>query len=302
MVRSTSSTADGPELHDVLRQLHRRVELREVHHAERARRRQRRELQVQPLEPGERAFRADQQVRGVGVRRTEMIEVVAGDLAQHLGKARFDLGLFAFDRDSAVCATELEIFAGAREASSSGPKRQRSPSDGHGVDREHVVHHVAVGDRARAAGVVAGHAAERRLRAGGHVDRKPQAVRRAASRSARPAPRRAARRAVPRLARRARRARSGTCEWSMTSAAPTVWPHCELPAPRGRTGTPCSAAIAMRRARGVRACAARRRRPVRSGRSRRRSSSGRARPRRTAPRRRCCAAGARRAPRRRRDG
>jgi len=31
--------------------------------------------------------------------------------------------------------------------------------------------------------------------------------------------------------------------WSMTSAAPTVWPHCELPAPRGRTGTPSSTAI-----------------------------------------------------------
>ena len=30
----------------------------------------------------------------------------------------------------------------------------------------------------------------------------------------------------------------------MTSAAPTVWPHCEEPAPRGRTGTPSSAAVA----------------------------------------------------------
>ena len=39
------------------------------------------------------------------------------------------------------------------------------------------MHHVAVGDRARAAGVVAGHAAERRLRAGRDVDRIPEAVR-----------------------------------------------------------------------------------------------------------------------------
>ena len=25
---------------------------------------------------------------------------------------------------------------------------------------------------------------------------------------------------------------------SMTSAAPTVWPHCDVPAPRGKMGTP----------------------------------------------------------------
>ena len=32
--------------------------------------------------------------------------------------------------------------------------------------------------------------------------------------------------------------------WSITSAAPTVWPHCELPAPRARTGTASSRQIA----------------------------------------------------------
>jgi hypothetical protein len=32
---------------------------------------------------------------------------------------------------------------------------------------------------------------------------------------------------------------------SMTSASPTVWPHCEVPAPRGSTGTPCSTAICI---------------------------------------------------------
>ena len=36
----------------------------------------------------------------------------------------------------------------------------------------------------------------------------------------------------------------------MTSAAPTAWPHCELPAPRGRIGMPSSAAIGDRRAGG----------------------------------------------------
>ncbi len=33
--------------------------------------------------------------------------------------------------------------------------------------------------------------------------------------------------------------------WSITSAAPTVWPHCELPPPRGSTGTDSSRQIAI---------------------------------------------------------
>ena len=43
-------------------------------------------------------------------------------------------------------------------------------------------------------------------------------------------------------------------ELSMIRAAPTVWPHCEVPAPRGNTGTPSSTAIwmAMRAASAVR--------------------------------------------------
>ena len=32
---------------------------------------------------------------------------------------------------------------------------------------------------------------------------------------------------------------------SITSAAPTVWPHCDVPAPRGRMGTPSSTATCM---------------------------------------------------------
>ncbi len=35
---------------------------------------------------------------------------------------------------------------------------------------------------------------------------------------------------------------------SMTRARPTVWPDCEVPPPRGSSGTPSSRAIAMRRA------------------------------------------------------
>ena len=45
------------------------------------------------------------------------------------------------------------------------------------VDREHVLARVAVAQRARAAGIVADHAADGGARGGGDVDRKPQAVR-----------------------------------------------------------------------------------------------------------------------------
>ncbi len=63
------------------------------------------------------------------------------------------------------------------------PRPATGPNDSNraigqpGLDAGHVVHHVAVGDASDAAGVVAGHAAERGLRAGGHIDREPQAVR-----------------------------------------------------------------------------------------------------------------------------
>jgi hypothetical protein len=44
-------------------------------------------------------------------------------------------------------------------------------------DPEDVVHHIPVTDRARAAGVVAGHPADGGLRRSGHIDGKPQAMR-----------------------------------------------------------------------------------------------------------------------------
>src|SRR5207253_10711341 len=82
-------------LDDTPGEVHRRIELREVADAERAARRDTRELEVQALRVGERAFRADQQMRRIGMRRTEVIEVVARHLAQELREARLDLGLLA---------------------------------------------------------------------------------------------------------------------------------------------------------------------------------------------------------------
>jgi hypothetical protein len=41
------------------------------------------------------------------------------------------------------------------------------------------------------------------------------------------------------------RTRRRCFEVSMTRQRPTVWPHCEVPPPRGSTGTPSSRAIAI---------------------------------------------------------
>ena len=175
MVRSTSSTAVGLSLTMCCVTSIAGRSAREVAHAERARPGQRRELQVQALRPRERSLRAHQQVRGVRVRRAKVIEVVAGDLAQHLGEARFDLRLLPTEKPFELFH-ELLILPGPR-AVVHRPEAPAMALRRDGVDGEHVVHHVPVGDRARAAGIVAGHAAERGLRAGRHIDRKPQPVR-----------------------------------------------------------------------------------------------------------------------------
>ena len=68
MVRSTSSTAIGAELDEVLRRVHRLVEAAEMAGADRALAEQRRELQLDLRGEAERAFRADQDMREVDAR------------------------------------------------------------------------------------------------------------------------------------------------------------------------------------------------------------------------------------------
>jgi hypothetical protein len=111
-------------------------------------------------------------MRRVGVRRAEMVEVVAGDFAQHLGEARLDLGLFALV-ERLKLVYEIAVIAARLAQGTEAPALARH---GKGIDGQHVVHHVSVLDRTRAAGVVAGHAAERRLGARRHVHGKPLAV------------------------------------------------------------------------------------------------------------------------------
>ena len=172
----------GPELDDVLGRVHRCVEAREVHHPQQLGARQGAELEPQAAGESQRALGADQQVRqvdaavvGVGPLAAGMedVEVVAADAAHHPGPARLDL--------VAVCIGQAMDELG-NLALGSPQTRDRTevhqPAIGQpGLNTCDVVHHVAVGDAAAAAGVVAGHAAQRGLGAGRHIDRVPQAVR-----------------------------------------------------------------------------------------------------------------------------
>ncbi|MCG3189048.1 MAG: hypothetical protein LKCHEGNO_01291 [Burkholderiaceae bacterium] len=171
----------GAERNDVLRAVHRTVEAREVDDAQHLGARQGRELQVERLDEAERALGADEQVRQVDravdavrplAHRLEDIEVVAADAPHHARPARLDVVVARLDE------APNEARGGRRAPAQRGQRSgvQRRAVGQPQVHAQHVVHHVAVRDRARAARVVARHAAERGLRAGRHVDREPQAV------------------------------------------------------------------------------------------------------------------------------
>src|SRR6478736_580397 len=95
------------------------------------------------------------------VRRPKVIEVVAGYLAQNFRKAGVDLGLLALIKLPQLADELLVTRRSARIAHRA--KLPALTADGAGLDGEHVVNHVAVRDGARATGVVARHAADRRL-------------------------------------------------------------------------------------------------------------------------------------------
>ena len=127
-------------------------------------RRQTRERQIDLGKERERPFGADQNRHEIAGLGPDQIEIVAADASQHFGKARRDLVGFAAG-DRAQCGRQA--FARVR---------QRLAGLKYAVDRAHVVHHVAVADRARAAAVVGGHAADRRAAGRRWVDREKNAV------------------------------------------------------------------------------------------------------------------------------
>ena len=100
------------------------------------------------------------------------VQVVARHTPHHLGPVGVDLGL------EVVHQVTHKI---ARQTGAAGAVFIAAPIDQGaigepGLGAGHVVHHVAIGNRAAAAGVVAGHAAQGGLRAGGHIHRIPQTV------------------------------------------------------------------------------------------------------------------------------
>ena len=167
------------ELDDGRRRLHRRAQCREVANAEHRVGRDRLQRQLDLGKGGEGAFGTDQQVRHVVPGRRNCVDVVAADPAQQLRNARRDLRRFPF-RQAAHLLHQGQVFRRpleSRQIAGPSAKTDRAAVRQHRVDGRHVVHHVAVSDRAGAAAVVARHAADRRAAGCRDVDREEQSVR-----------------------------------------------------------------------------------------------------------------------------
>jgi hypothetical protein len=126
------------------------------------------ELDVDALEPGEGPLAADEQRREI----RQAVEVVARDAPRHFREARVDLVLLAREKRRGAIGDLRDARIRRRKAEATAHAGGQPRIDG-----AHAVDHVAVGERARAARVVAAHAADRGLRRGGDVDREPHALR-----------------------------------------------------------------------------------------------------------------------------
>ena len=107
----------------------------------------------------------------------QRVEIIAADAALHLGEARGDfVGFTRADGEQVLGKRPQRRRHVIEVATDTAEMRQRAVCQ-HGLDREHVVAHGAVAQRAPAAGIVAGHAADGGARGGGNIDREPQPVR-----------------------------------------------------------------------------------------------------------------------------
>ena len=143
----------GRQLDDMLRRQHRLMESREVAHPQGLVLRQRRKREMDAPRIGERALRTHQEmgevVRQAGTfrARPHHVDVIALHPTQHLGPARFDLrflaphdGVHAPDQSLIGQGRAGNLIARAEvEFGAVGEQR---------IDAAHVVHHVAVTDRA----------------------------------------------------------------------------------------------------------------------------------------------------------
>ena len=172
---------DRLQAHQMLRRRHRLVERAEVTGADRTAAEHRRQLQIDPVEKGERAFAAGENMREIGViiARHQRIEIVAADAALHLGKARDDFFRLACADRQQVARQRLRFrrVGKLRQIRVDPPEPRMRAIRQPRLDAEHVVAHGAEPQRARAAGIVGRHAADGRARCGRDIDRKPQAMR-----------------------------------------------------------------------------------------------------------------------------
>ena len=179
----------------MLGRVHAFVEGREMAHAQHLVLGKGLQIQVQFGRKGEGAFRADQKMRQVGVgllavqRRLgpgalgraaghQGIDVVAADPAHQVGEGLADVvALAPADIQKLGDHVLLRgVQLGRGLVVRHFAEAHGAAVHGYGVDGAHVVAHGAVDDGARAAGVVARHAAQGGARRGRDVDGKPQAV------------------------------------------------------------------------------------------------------------------------------
>ena len=181
MVRSTSSTAIGPSLTMCCAASIAATKLPKWQTPTARAADERRELELDPGREGERAFGADQDMREIEVVAAgrQRVEIVAADPALHLREVRLDLLGLRRRRARQVARQrhQRRSWPAGRRGRARRDRNARRSVRHDGVDREHVLAGVAVAQRARAAGIVAHHAADGGARGGRDVDREPQAVR-----------------------------------------------------------------------------------------------------------------------------
>ena len=116
----------------------------------------------------------DAAVRGVRALAlvAKNVQVVAAHAAHDLGPQGLDVSPVARSQTLHKVGDAAGGFGKLRHRSEAVQAAIGQP----GRCAAHVVHHIAVGNGAAAAGVVARHAAQGGLRAGGYIDREPQAV------------------------------------------------------------------------------------------------------------------------------
>ena len=167
---------------DMPGQIHGLIKAGEMHHTKDLVSGNRRELQRDALRERQRAFRTDQQVREIVLQRLRRaaglnhVQVVTLNAAQNLGPACVDLARFA-PHDGMNFFHQRAISRRSAGQLAAGAEMELVSACEPGVDTEHVMHHVAVANGACAAGIVAGHAADGRLRGSRHIHRKPQLAR-----------------------------------------------------------------------------------------------------------------------------